>query len=124
MLSDVVDEVDDTVGVTVFVVIPTDELDKVRVESDAGSGVEDGRVSGGGEIGGDDLIFGVVQNSGKLSFGGGLDNLLDLVQWGWLLSADGQVDNGDIWGWNTEGHTGEFSVKFGDNLKEKILEKV
>ncbi len=50
-----VEEVDDPVGVTVLVVVPGDQLDKVLVELDAGLGVEDGGGLLADKVGGHDL---------------------------------------------------------------------
>eukprot|EP00543_Licmophora_paradoxa_P001461 CAMPEP_0202441652 /NCGR_PEP_ID=MMETSP1360-20130828/1162_1 /ASSEMBLY_ACC=CAM_ASM_000848 /TAXON_ID=515479 /ORGANISM="Licmophora paradoxa, Strain CCMP2313" /LENGTH=66 /DNA_ID=CAMNT_0049056723 /DNA_START=85 /DNA_END=282 /DNA_ORIENTATION=+ len=41
--SNMLHEVDDTARVTVFVIVPSDKLDKVRVEHDTGISIEDGR---------------------------------------------------------------------------------
>ena len=56
-------EVDDTAGVTPLVVIPGDELDEVRVEGNSSLGIENGRVSVSVEIGGNNILLSVSQDT-------------------------------------------------------------
>ena len=49
-----------------------------------------------------------------------LDGLGDLVVGGALLKADGQVDNGDVGGRDTNGHAGELAVERGDDLADSL----
>ena len=62
-LGDVGQEVQDTAGVAPLVVVPADKLDEVRVERDAGLGIEDGRVGVADEIARDDLVLGVSEDT-------------------------------------------------------------
>lgn len=62
-LGDVGDKVEDTAGVTPLVVVPGDQLDEVVVEGDTGLGIEDGGVGVAVEIGRDDIVLGVSQDS-------------------------------------------------------------
>ena len=74
---------------------------------DTGLGIED---RGGGvtsEVGGDDLLLGVVEDTSKGTGGGLLDGGLDVVVGGLLLKTDDQVDDGDIDGGDTESETTE-----------------
>jgi hypothetical protein len=57
------DQVDNTLGVSPFVIVPRNEFDKVVVERDTGLGVEDGGVWVTNEVSGDDSILGIVKNS-------------------------------------------------------------
>ena len=52
---DVTGQVQHLAGEAPLVVVPSHELDKVVVQGQAGLGVEDGGVSIGAEVGGDDL---------------------------------------------------------------------
>lgn len=49
-LGSISQKIDDTVGVTKFVIVPRDELDEVGVEGNTGSGIEDGAFLGTNEI--------------------------------------------------------------------------
>ena len=62
-LDDVVEEVDDTVGVAPLVVVPRDELDEGRGELMPATCVEDGRARVALEVGGDDLVLGVADDA-------------------------------------------------------------
>jgi len=73
--GDVGDEIADTAGVTVLVVVlvvvsgvkictkstnPRDKLDEVVVEGDTSLGVEDGGLGGADEVGRDNFVLGVT----------------------------------------------------------------
>lgn len=62
-LGNVCKEVENTAGVTPLVVVPGDELDEVLVEGDTGLGVEDGGGVVAVQVGGDDLVLGVSENT-------------------------------------------------------------
>ena len=116
---------------------PRDKLDEVIVEGDTSLGVEDGRLGGSDEVSRDDLILGVtvlsalvrMQNANHVNLpedtlhlvlGSLLDGRLDLVVRGGLLSADDEVDNGDVGGRDTEGHSGELAIELRDNLADSL----
>lgn len=118
--SDVGDEVQAAAGVTPLVVVPGDELDEVLVEGDTGSSIEDGGVVVTGEISGDKSILGVAKNTLEGTLGSGLDGSLDLVVGDGLLETAGKVDDGDVLGGDTEGHTGELTLESGDDLGDSL----
>ena len=97
------DEVAHALGVSPLVVVPGDELDEVGRELDSGVSVEDRRVVVAGEVGRDDGVLGVAENTLHRALGRGLDGGLDLVVGRGLLEADDEVDDGDIDGGDTEG---------------------
>jgi hypothetical protein len=49
-LGSISQKINDTVGVTKFVIVPRDELDKVGVKGNTGSGIKDGRFLSTNEI--------------------------------------------------------------------------
>ena len=126
-------EVNDTAGVAPFVVVPRDELDEVVVEGDTGLGVEGGGVVVAVEIGGDDVVFGVSEDTYRQmlarkfamvrdehAFQVALCSLLhgrfDLIVRRWLLEHTGQIDDGDVGGRNTHGHSSKFAIELGDDF--------
>jgi hypothetical protein len=118
LLGDVDEEVDNTSGVTVFVVVPGDELDEVLVQQDTSLGVEDGGVGVAQEVGGDDVVLSVVEDALELALGLLLDDGLDVVVRGALVKSDSQVDNGHVSGWDTEGETSELAIEVWDDLAD------
>ena len=57
------EKIQNTSRVAPLVVIPGDELDKVVVESNAGLDIEDGGMLIADQIGRDDLVLGVCENT-------------------------------------------------------------
>ena len=111
-------EVDHLVGEAPLIVIPCNELYEVAVESDTGLCVEDGGVLVGTEVGGNDLVVNILQNTGHGAFGSGLHSSADLSIGCSLLKANGEVNNGHVRSRDTHGHTGELAVEFGDDLAD------
>lgn len=83
-------------GVTVLVVVPRDELDEVVVERDTGGGIEDGGSGATDEIGRDDGVLGVVEDTLELALGSFLHGSLDGLVGSTLLDTGSKVDNGDV----------------------------
>jgi len=81
------DEVSDTVAVTVLVVVPGDQLDKGRVQLNSGLGVKDARAVVTNEVRRNDLILGVADDSLVGALRGILDDLHDLLVLGRLGEA-------------------------------------
>ena len=92
-------------GVTPLVIVPGDQLDERRADLDTSIGIEDGRVVVAGEIGGDNLLLGVADDTLVGGLGGLLDGSLDLIVGSALLEADDKIDDGDVEGGDTEGET-------------------
>ena len=69
---------------------------EVVVEEDAGTSID----SGGGrvvdEVAGNELFFGVSENTLHLTFRGFLEGAKNFVLGGGLFSSEGQVDKGNI----------------------------
>jgi hypothetical protein len=105
LLGDVDQEVADTPRVAPLVVVPRDQLNEVLVQLDAGIGIEDGGSGVADEVGGDDVVFGVLDDALVLVLGTSLDDSLDLIVGSLLLEADNEINDGDIDGGNTEGKT-------------------
>lgn len=105
LLGGVGQEIDDTAGVTPLVVVPGDQLHEVGAELDTGVGVEDRGVLVAGEVGGDDLLVGVAEDTLVGGLGGLLDGGLDLLVGRALLKTDDEIDDGDIESGDTEGET-------------------
>jgi len=57
------------------------------------------------EIGGDNILIGVLENALVLVFGSSLDDSFDLIVGCLLLEAHDEIDDGDVDGGNTEGQT-------------------
>jgi len=116
----VLDQLDNTVGVTDLVIVPGNELDEGVGESNTSLGIKDGGVGVAKEVGRDNLVLGVGQNSLQVVLGSGLEGSLDLVVGGRLGQTSSQVDNRDIGSGDTEGHTGQLAVQVRDDLADSL----
>ena len=114
--GNVLHQVNNTGRVTVFVIVPGNKLDEVRVEHDTGTGIKDGGANITLEIGGDKWFVAVSEDSLHGSLRLGLDHGADLFVSGGLLELAGQVDNRHINGWDTESHSGDLSLEGRDDL--------
>lgn len=116
----VLDQVDDTVGVTELVVVPGNELNELVVKGDTGLGVEHRRVSVAKEVGGDNLLIGVAENALQWTVGSLLNLGLNLIVAGALAQTDSQIDNGHIGCGHTESHAGKLAVQSRNNLADGL----
>mmetsp|Transcript_86431 Transcript_86431/g.129610 ORF Transcript_86431/g.129610 Transcript_86431/m.129610 type:complete len:345 (+) Transcript_86431:45-1079(+) len=119
-LFHVLDEVKDTVGVSGLVVIPRNKFDEVVSKGNSGLLVEDRRVRVRDEVGGNNIFIGVSKNSSHRTLGGGLDGGADGLVRGTLLQSASQVNNGNVDGRDTEGHSGELSIQFRNDLSDGL----
>jgi hypothetical protein len=120
LLGHVVGQVDHAVGVAPLVVVPGDDLDEAWGQSNTGISIEDGGEWAGGEVSRDNGVLGVAQDSLKGSLRCLLNLGLDLVVAGVGAEADGEVNDGDVSGWDTEGHAGELAIQGWDNLSDGL----
>src|SRR5699024_1673395 len=114
-LSHVLDEHQQLVGVAPLVVVPRNNLYKGVGQLDASLSVEDRGASIAQEVGGDNVLVGVTQDALQAALRQrGLGSLLhrsaDLVVGCRLREVAGQVNNGNVQGRNTHGHTGQLAV--------------
>ena len=114
-------EVDHPVGVAVLIVVPGDDLDELGAHPDPGSSVVDGALGVGHEVGADEGLIGVAHEAFVFAVGGSLDLSVDLLDVGnALLQSDGQVNNRDVDGWDSEGHASEQAVQLGNDLADGL----
>lgn len=118
--GDVLHQVNNTGRVTVLVVVPSDELDESGVEHDTGLGIKDGRADVTLKVSGHKWFIRVSEEGLHVTLSTRLDVGANFLVSGLLGETSSQVNNGNINGGNTESHTGEFSLKFGDNLGDGL----
>src|SRR6187402_3227559 len=61
-----------------------------------------------------------VEHTLKRTFGSLLDDSLNLIVGSTLLNADGQINNGDVGGWDTHGHSSKLAIESWDNLSDSL----
>ena len=118
--SNVLHEVNNTARVSVFVVIPGNKLDKVGVEHDTSISIKDGGAEVTLEISGDKWLITVSKESLHFTLSLALDDRADLFVGGGLGKTASQVNNRDINGGDTEGHTGKLSNKGRNDLGDGL----
>lgn len=112
----VLGKAEEGVGVTVLVVIPGNNLDELVVEGNPGLGIKDGSAGFVDEVGGDDVFVGVAEDTSKRAgFRSFLHLGADFSIGSRLDELDGEVNDGDISGRDTEGHTSELTVEVRDD---------
>lgn len=104
-------KIENLVGVTPFVIVPGDDLVEVVVQTNTGLVIEDGGSGVVHEILRDDFILGVAQNTLEFTFGGFLHGFTDVSIGGTLFESDGKINDGDVDGGNSEGHTSELALQ-------------
>ena len=74
----------------------------------------------GDEVGGNDLVLAVLDNTLHRAFACCLDRCADLVVACALLEAAGQVNDGNVSAGDTHGGTGQLALKLGDDLADSL----
>jgi hypothetical protein len=92
-LAGVDGQVNQTVAVSPFVIVPGDDLVEVVIEEDAGLGINRAGSLARDKVGGDNLVFSVVKDSLHVTFGGLLEGGEDFAALSSLLSTEGQVND-------------------------------
>ena len=113
-------EFDELVGVGPLIIVPCDEFAELWVEHDGSAGVEDGGGWVRNEILGDDWVGAVFNNTLHVAVSRLLDSIADLVPGGFFLETHGQIDDGDVGGWDSEGHTSELAIEGWDDLSDSL----
>lgn len=113
------DEVNKLVGITPFIVVPSNELYEMIVEHDAGGCIEDGSSLIVIEIGRDNSVLGVSDDAGEFgAFACCFHNCLDFIVSCGLFEHAGEVNNRNVNGGNAHAHAGQLAVKSGDDLAD------
>mmetsp|Transcript_19189 Transcript_19189/g.29665 ORF Transcript_19189/g.29665 Transcript_19189/m.29665 type:complete len:392 (+) Transcript_19189:159-1334(+) len=118
--SNVLHEVNNTGRVTPLVIIPGNKLDERRVEHDTGTGIKDTGARVRLEIGRNQRLITVSEDTLHLTLRLGLDDGADLLIGGLLTELAGQINDGNINGGDTECHTGKLALKLGDDLGHSL----
>jgi len=133
-------KLNNTARVAPLIVVPRDELDKVGVEGDASSGVEDGRMRVTDKVARDDRVFRVAEDALCNSYALAhvqlrmrrmtdlqawllrrlLDRLLNLVVGRTLLETDDEIDDRHVASRYTERHSGKLAVQARDDLADSL----
>ena len=107
-------------GIAALVIVPGNNLDELVGDLDTGLGIEGGDNGGADEVAGNDVVIGVAEDVLELVLGVLLHLGADVLILAAVLQDDCKVDDGNIGGGDTEGHTSDFAVKFRDNLTDGL----
>ena len=107
-------ETNESVRVAPLVVVPGQDLDEVADDLGLG-GVEDRGVRVAHDVGGDDRILGVLQNTLELTLSGGLDGSLNGLDGDLLLRDEGEVGQGAGRGGDADGEAVELALELGQD---------
>merc|ERR1712232_855107 len=113
-------EVNNTSTVSVFVIVPGNELDEVGVKHDTSIRIEDGRTQVALEVSRDKGLITVSKESLHVTLSLRLDVGTDFFVSGRLFQTASQVNYRHVNGGNTEGHTGKLSNKGRNDLGHSL----
>ena len=123
-MTHVTDQINNTVGVTPFVIIPRDNLEEAlfvgKVVLESSLRVIDGRTLVMDEVSGDEFFLSESKNTTEISGGGTLQEAIDFLDVGVAGSGEGEIDNGDVGSGDTEGHTGELTLGGGEDFTDGL----
>ncbi|KAH3676692.1 hypothetical protein OGATHE_001181 [Ogataea polymorpha] len=119
-LGNVLKQVNNSGRVAVLIVIPGNELDEGWGQQDTGLGVEDRGSGVGHEVGRNDCLVGVSKDSSQWALSSLLHGGANVLVGGWLLEVDGQVNNRNIGGWDSHGHTSELTGQCRKDLSDSL----
>ena len=120
-LSDLLEQIHAAVAVApLVVVVPADELEEGAVQLDAAASVEDAGTDIVNEIGRDDFVFRVAQNSFEIGLAGRLHCRADFFVACRFGRLDREVNDGDGRRRNPEGHAGELALDFGADKADRL----
>ena len=94
-----------------LVVVPCANLYEGRIELDTSLDVKDGSTCIVAEIGGDDSLVGVTEDTLEFAFGSFLHGSADLIVGSGSVELAGEVDEGNVGSGNAEGHAGELAIE-------------
>lgn len=113
-------EINHPVRVAPFIIVPRDDLDEITRELDTGFSIEDGREFAADEVLRNNILISIAKNALQ----GALRSFLHLCAH-FLVSASfckfsSEINNGNISGRYTEGHTSEFAIKFRNDFTDSL----
>ena len=108
-------KVDQTVGVSPFVVVPAHDLNEGVIQRDASLHVKDTGTRVADEVHGDVLVARDAQDASHGASGGTLGSGDDLFKLGRFFQLARQVHNRHVVGGNAERHSGELAVQLGND---------
>jgi hypothetical protein len=86
-------KVNDTLRVTPFVIVPSNEFDKVLVQLNASISIKDAGSSAADEVGRDNRVLSVIDDAFEMAVGSRPKFLLDLIVSCLPLEADDEVND-------------------------------
>ena len=119
LLGQEADQVDDAVGVAPLVVVPAEHLHAVA-DHLGQRRVDDGAALVALEVGADQQVRVDAQNALQFALGGGHESGVQRFDGGGLLGDVGQVDDGDVGGWDADGEAVQLAGGLGDDQLEGL----
>lgn len=108
-------KIENLVGVTPFIIVPGDDLVEIITQTNTSLVIEDGGSGVMHEVLRDDFFLGVSQNTLEFTFRSFLHGFTDVSIGGTLFESDGKINDRDVDGRNSEGHTSELTLQLREN---------
>ena len=113
-------EVKNLVGITPFIVVPAYNFNKSRSQLNTGFGIKDRCTGIAQEVGRNNIIISVTQNSLQFTFGSHIPRSANFFKSSGFLEVDGQVNDRNVQSRNAERHTGQFAVQRRNNFADSL----
>jgi hypothetical protein len=118
--TDVNGQVDETVAVTPFVVVPRDDLVEIVVQGNASRTIDDTAASIVDKVLRDNRQIGVSKDALETSLRSLLQGGLEGFASDRLFRSDGQVNQRNVRGRDTYGHSGQLSIEGRNDLSYSL----
>ena len=113
-------QIDETVRVSPFIVVPRNDLVEMFIQTNAGRRIDNGTALVMTKVLRHEGQIGVAQNALHGTFRSLFQGGIHLFKGGWFVNADRQVDHGHIGGGDTDRHARQFAIQFRQDLAHRL----
>src|SRR5262249_36581965 len=113
-------QIDTTIRIAPFVVVPANQLEETIVEFNSGAGVEYTRIRIVDEVRRHHFVFRIGQNAFQVRFAGLFHGGTDVLVAGFLDGANGQVNHRNRGRGHAKGHAGELALDLGNGQADRL----
>merc|ERR1719353_782110 len=120
LLGHVAHKINNSAGVSPLIIVPSDQLDKLRVKHNAGFGIKSRGDRVSNEILGDKILITITKETLHVTVGTGLDLSTNFLVGGSLTKFACKIYDRNIDSWDTESHASKLTLKRWNNLSNGL----